>query len=175
MISTMKRSERWKDVVGYEGLYQVSDCGRIKSLDRIVPDKRTGPKKLKGRILRPGTTGSYLVVGLCKDGIQTTVRVHRLVAEAWLGPCPDGMEVCHGPNGQMDNSVSNLRYDTYVNNALDRREHGKYGGRPVRRSDGVEYISLAVAAEETGCRHQYISLVCNGKRKTTGGYSWEYI
>ncbi len=171
----MKRLEQWRDVVGYKGLYQVSDLGRIKSLDRVVPHARFGTMKLKGRIRRPGLVGPHLAISLCKGGIQTTVLVHRVVAAAWIGPCPDGMEVCHGPNGQRDNSVSNLRYGTRSDNGLDRRRDGTHGGRCVRRSDGVEFINMHVAAEESGCHDKNIGAVCKGRAKTAGGYGWEYI
>ena len=153
----------------------MSDLGRVRSMDRIVADKRTGTAKLKGRIMQPGRRGSHLAVGLSKGGIKTTIRIHRLVAAAWIGPCPDGLEVCHGPNGQMDNSVGNLRYDTHSNNGLDKRRDGTHRGRCVRRSDSVEFINLHVAAEESGCHYTNIWLVCNNKRKTAGGYGWEYI
>lgn len=170
----MKSLERWRDIIYYVGLYQVSDLGRVSSLDRVVTGP-WGPCKLKGRILRPALSSSHLVVALYKDGIPTTKRVHQLVAQAWIGPCPDGMEVCHGPNGKLDNSVSNLRYDTRSNNALDCRRDGTHGGRPVRRSDGVEYINMRVAAEESGCNPGHICNVCRGISKTTGGYGWEYV
>ena len=137
-IDSMK--ERWKDVIDFEGYYQVANLGGIKSLDRVVQNNRGGTSSLKGQIICPTLSGSYLAVNLCKDGIVTTIRVHRIVAAAWLGPCPDGQEVCHGPNGKTDNSVSNLSYGTRRNNLLDRRRDGT-SGRRVRRSDGVTFIS----------------------------------
>lgn len=170
-----KRSEQWRDVVGYEGLYQVSNLGRVKSLDRVVQRKLGGPARRKGRVLRSMLSGAYLVVGLYKGGIKTTIAVHRVVAAAWIGPCSDGQEVCHGPNGKLDNSVSNLSYGTRSSNILDRRRDGTHCGRPVRCSDGKEYISMKVAAEETGCDVSGIWAVCNGHRKRTGGYGWTYI
>lgn len=176
MVSVMV--ERWKDVIGYKGLYQAGNLGRVRSLDRIVPHRRYGTVKLQGRILRPAPSGPnkrYLAVSLSKGGIGTKVLVHRVVAAAWLGPCPDGHEVCHGPNGQRDNSVSNLRYDTRQNNGLDRRRDGTDRGRPVKRSDNVKFISLNVAAEESGCKSSNISKVCNGHRERAGGYGWEFI
>lgn len=170
----MKRLEQWRDVVGFEGLYQVSNLGRVKSLDRIVPHPTGGPKKLKGRVLRTTLSGMRLAVTLWKGGIGTVIQVHRIVAKVWLGPCPDGMEVCHGLNGHLDNSVSNLRYDTHTNNLLDRRRDGTHSGRCVKRSDGVEFINMHVAAEESGCHSSSICEVCRGKRKSAGGYGWEY-
>ena len=167
--------EQWRDVIRFVGLYQASNLGRIKSLDRVVRNRRGGTRKLKGQILRPGPTGSYLSVSLSRDGIKTTIMVYRIVAEAWLGPCPDGMEVCHGPNGKLDNSVSNLRYDTRTNNNLDKRRDSTHGGKRVRRSDGSKFIHLRAAAKESGCHRSSISKVCKGKRKTAGGYGWVYV
>lgn len=167
--------EMWRDIAEYEGYYQVSNLGQVKSLDRVIAH-RHGTSKRKGRILRPSLLHArHLMVVLSKDGIKTTRYVHQLVAAAWIGPCPAGMEVCHGPNGQLNNSVSNLRYDTRNSNMLDKRRDGTHSGRPVRRSDGVEFINMRVAAEESGCDNRDICKVCQGKRKTTGGYEWEYI
>lgn len=163
-------------MIGFEGLYQAGNLGGVRSLDRVVRHNLGGPKKLKGRILQPGLSShGYLRVNLSKNGIVTNMEVHRVVAAAWIGPCPDGMEVCHGPNGKLDNSVSNLRYDTRTNNNLDKRRDGTDCGKPVRRSDGVEFISMRTAAEKTGCNHQSISMVCKGRQKTAGSYGWKFI
>jgi len=173
----MYESERWRDVVGYEGLYQVSDMGRVRSVNRVVSDGQGGTRKLKERILQSSPVGRccHLVTHIYKNGIEQTIRVHQLVAAAWIGPCPDGQQVRHGPNGAADNSVSNLCYGTRSEDGLDKRRDGTHGGRPVRRSDGIEFINMAVAAEETSCWYPHIWEVCNGCRKTAGGYGWEYI
>lgn len=172
--------ERWKDIVGYEGLYQVSNLGQIRSLDRVVPHKRNGTITLKGQILSPYLHVRYgvlieLGVNLCKGGRGTTKTVHRIVLEAWVGPCPDGLEGCHNDGNAANNALSNLRWDTHANNELDKRKHGTHRGRPVRRSDGVDFINMHVAAEETGCREQNIWRACNNKRKHAGGYGWTYL
>ena len=168
--------ERWKWVVGYEGLYEVSDLGRVRSVDRVVKHYRGGPKKLAGKILRFGPSGraGHLMVSLCKEGVQRKGHIHRLVAVAWIGPCPEGCEVRHGPNGVADNSVSNLSYGTRSENHLDKRRDGTSRGKRVRRSDGVEFASMHEAAEESCCKYQHIWHVCNGQRKTAGGYGWRY-
>lgn len=86
MIDSMR--ERWRNVIGYEWLYHVSDWGRVKSLDRVVLCKRRGTVRLKGRILSlrwSGPNRLHLMVDLRKGGIRKTVCVHRLVAEAWIG------------------------------------------------------------------------------------------
>lgn len=172
--------ERWRNVIGYEGLYKVSDWGRVRSLDRVVSDPRGGTRKLKGQILlgRPAMKNGAilaLTVRLFRGGKGLNRAIHRIVLEAFVGPCPMDMEGCHNDGDPTNNAVSNLRYDSKENNELDKRKHGTHGGRPVRRSDGIEFISLAVAAEETDCNYQHIWAVCNNKRKTAGGYGWEYV
>jgi len=169
--------EMWRNVVDYGGYYQVSNLGRVRSVDRVVRHPRNKLRKCKGRILQASPINQYghLAVGLWKEGIQQTIYVHQLVAAAWLGPSPEGQQVRHGCNGKLDNSVSNLCYGTCSEDKLDKRRDDTHGGRPVRRSDGVKFISMAVAAEESGCYRENIWKVCKGKRKTTSGYGWEYI
>lgn len=168
--------EHWRDVVGYSRLYMVSDIGRIKSVDRVVRHYRGGPKNLKGKILQlvPNNRVGHLIVTLCKNGIERTVTVHRVVAEAWIGPCPDGCEVRHGYAGTADNSVRNLCYGTHSQNEHDKRRDGTSGGISVVRSDGRVYASMPEGAEDSGCYSQHIWRCCNGIRKTTGGFGWHY-
>jgi len=171
-------NEQWRDVIGYEDYYQVSNLGRVRSVDRVVPHKQGyGTRKRKGRMLAPCSrdTCGHLAVGLWRKGSGRMIFVHQLVAAAWIGPCPNGQQVRHGPNGVTDNSVSNLCYGTRRDDSLDKRRDGTHGGKAVRRSDGVEFINMRVAAEESNCKVSGIWRVCNRKRKTTGGYGWEYI
>ena len=117
--------ERWKDVVGYEGLYQVSDLGRVRSVVRNPPPVR-GPRA--SRIMRLCRNKLGMVVTFTVDKKGRTLPVHRLVLEAWVGPCPDGYECCHNDGDFRNNTVSNLRWDTRSNNGRDKREHGTHGG-----------------------------------------------
>ena len=113
--------EEWRAIVGYEGRYEVSDQGRVRSLDRV--DSR-GCKR-KGNILRlqPGKPRPYPYVTL---GHSDRRRVHRLVIEAFVGPCPPGTEVLHANDDPSDNRLSNLRYDTRSANILDRVRNGTH-------------------------------------------------
>jgi hypothetical protein len=168
--------EWWKWVVGYKGYYQGSTLGRVRSVDRIVVDKNGRTFRRRGRILRPGRNADgYLHVGLCKNGVSRTRKVHQLVAAAFLGPCPDGQIVRHGLGGKLDNSVSNLCYGTLSENGLDRVRDGTTNARSVRRSDGKEYRSMTEAARDSGCWVSSIWGACNGELKTSGGFGWEYI
>ena len=110
-------TELWQPVVGYEGLYEVSDQGRVKSLPRL---RRNGGIT-KERILRATKSGCYHLVSLHRDGKREAFRVHQLVAAAFLGPCPDGLIVLHGSGGKTDNRPENLSYGTYSKNKGEDR------------------------------------------------------
>ncbi len=114
--------EIWKDITNWVGCYQVSTYGQVRSLDRVMPHKRFGTKKYKGKILR--TSRLYPQVILKRPGIEEPHSVHRLVLEAFVGPCPDGMEGCHNDGNPRNCSLDNLRWDTKSNNNMDKVNHG---------------------------------------------------
>ncbi|MBN7395680.1 HNH endonuclease [Mycobacteroides abscessus subsp. abscessus] len=120
--------EQWRPVVGFEGLYEVSDLGRVRTVPRLVSMGR-GYRTVPGRIRKYGhsTTHGYLIVGLSRPGKRraTTALVHRLVLEAFVGPCPDGMEACHFDGDKTNNRLPNLRWDTRRANQDDAIRIGK--------------------------------------------------
>lgn len=123
--------EAWLPVVGYEGLYEVSNQGRMQSLDRWVrvayKSGIEAVKFLRGRILKQapfGTDRKYLCVNLSKDGEQHTVAVQYLVLEAFVGPRPVGMHGCHSDDNGHNNRLTNLRWDTPKGNYEDREKNG---------------------------------------------------
>lgn len=126
--------ETWKDIPGYESLYQVSEHGRVRSLGRLESiANRWGGKTLrrkKVKILRLGSFDNekrkYITVGLHKDKATTTHEVHRLVMLAFVGEMSAGHCVCHGDGDSRNNRLSNLRYGTYSENAADKRKHGTH-------------------------------------------------
>lgn len=119
--------EIWKPVIGFEGLYEVSSDGKIKSLQRKVPHKSSGTITVRERILKPGVRKSgHLYVNLLKDSHPRTKRVHVIVAEAFIGPRSAGMEVCHNDGNPANNRVENLRYDTHAENIRDIIRHGTH-------------------------------------------------
>ena len=132
-------TELWQPVVGYEDLYEVSNQGRVRSLPR--PGKQRPWRIYGGKLLKATFNHHYLVVGL-----QGKSRaVHSLVAEAFLGPRPDGMVVRHGPNGPLDNSVENLSYGTQRQNIHDKNRDGTWqiadtAARRILTSDQVKVI-----------------------------------
>lgn len=135
-------SERWLPVVGYEGLYEVSDEGRVRSVDRFVEHPNMlGPGRIRGprKVFRRGTLlalsksngAGHRCVGLSRDGVATGKLVHRLVLEAFVGPCPDGQQCLHANDIGDDNRLSNLRWGTPKENAADAVTNGR---RPGKRS-----------------------------------------
>lgn len=141
MASTV---ENWRPVVGYEGLYEVSDLGRVRSLRRARP-----------RILKPGRmSGGHLSVALGRGNSRT---VHSLVMEAFVGPRPEGCEVRHLDGVHQHNSLGNLEYATRSRNAQDKKWHqgaSTYKLRPPqitqikeRLRTGRRGIGIALARE----------------------------
>ena len=138
----------WKDLPGYVGTYQVSDDGRVRSLDRVVVG-RWGPTILKGRNLRlqPGRRG-VLRVRLSVCGRAASHLVHRLVLSAFVGPCPAGYEVCHADGNPANNQLTNLRYGTQAENMQDRVKHGtsnrgeRCGNTKLTEADVLEIREL---------------------------------
>lgn len=123
-------AEVWKGIVGYEGLYEVSSTGRVRTVPRTIWfrgrwGKIVGRNK-PGQILRQQPhAGGYWTIMLVKNLKFTLRLVHHLVLEAFVGPRPKNMECCHGNGNKKDNKLENLRWDTRSNNNRDRRLHGK--------------------------------------------------
>ena len=120
--------ERWLPIAGFPG-YEVSDFGRVRSVDRIVMRRDRQAQRCAGRTLEPtpNDKGYQRVTLYHCDGAtarQTTVYVHKLVLLAFVGQCPNGLEGCHDDGDKRNNRLSKLRYDTPKGNALDRRRHG---------------------------------------------------
>lgn len=118
------QSTEWRPVVGYEGAYEVSDAGQVRSIAR----RDTRGAYRPGRLLAQSTKErGHLAVSLWWGNRRRLIGVHRLVLEAFTGPCPDGMEACHYDGDAKNNHLSNLRWDTRVANAADTRRLAAHG------------------------------------------------
>jgi hypothetical protein len=157
--------EQWLDVVGFEGIYQVSNFGRIRSI-------KTG--KIKEQTIQDNDTRPYL--GLWKNNKQKICRPHKLVMEAFVGIRPQGMECCHNDGNPQNNHLNNLRWDTSKNNHADKVKHGTTNRgeqcgtakltleqiRAIRQDDRLQRIIAA----EYGVKDNTISRIKSGKRWT---------
>jgi len=125
----MNDNETWRAVPGYEGLYEVSSLGRVKSLAReiIYQNKhRSGTSALpvREKILKGRTEKGYTTVKLVRDGVYYHVGVHRVVCLAFHGPVEGDIEAAHINGDKTDNTVANLVWATPAENARHRRGHG---------------------------------------------------
>ena len=160
--------EQWKSIAGYEGLYEVSNLGRVKSLNY----NRTG----KERILKQQKDKhGYLRVDICKDGKLKHSKVHRLVAEAFIQN-PNNLEtVNHKDEDKTNNVASNLEWMTRGDNIIYSQ------ARQVQMLDKQTGELLAIfpstneADRVTGIYQGSISKCCLGKLKSAGGYKWRYL
>lgn len=121
---------QWLPVKGYEGSYEVSDQGDVRSIARTVNRSNGSPQKIQSRIRRTCTrkTG-HLTVSLSLNGKIVSRDVHRLVMEAFVGPCPAGQEVRHLNGNAADNRLDNLAYGTRQQNVRDMMRHGTAHGQ----------------------------------------------
>lgn len=185
--------EIWKDVIGYEGLYQISNLGRIKSLTRKVQCKG-GQRTTKGKILKPfQTRNPYLCIDLRQHQTHKTKFIHRLVAEAFI-PNPNNYPyVNHKDSNPINNRIDNLEWCTqsynvkyaYINgNAKPTLGCFKKGHIPHNRRKVNQYtkdkklictyISIREASKLTNINKSAINNCLLKYTKTSGGFIWEY-
>lgn len=115
-------TEEWRPILGYEGIYEVSDHGRVRSLDRIDANGHFRRRKV---LKACANAHGYFVVGLCRDGVAREGKVHILVLQTFVSERPAGHDACHYDGDQSNNSLPNLRWDTAKNNIADRSRHGR--------------------------------------------------
>lgn len=118
--------EHWLPVVGFEGWYEISDQARVRFVDRVVLTCSGGTRRIRSKVLRPSAAGMYLSVNLYRGpGVKPVTRsVHLLVLEAFVGPCPPGLEALHGIGGAHDNRPVNLAWGTKAQNEADKVRDG---------------------------------------------------
>lgn len=171
--------EKWEDVIGYEGLYKVSNRGRVKSVDRIDSMGRLH----KGRILSIATQpNGYCFVNLWSNGRQSHNMVHRLVASAFIDNPYGYKEINHLNEDKSDNSAENLEWCTHkynMNYGTGHKRSAKAQGKPVLQitTDGTvikKHESIAEAARRVKVNKKSILSVCKGKGHTAAGFRWQY-
>lgn len=180
--------EIWKDILGFEGLYQASNLGRIKSLERFRKGKNGSSVPVKERIFKPSINrNGYYQVCLHKQSIQKTYRVNRLIYEAFNGLIPENMQVNHINEIKTDNRLSNLNLMTCKENCnwgtgIERCAKKLINGKcsktvlqfDLQDNFIKEYHSAKQVERETGFAHSNICACCNGKYKTAYNYKWQY-
>lgn len=187
--------EKWKDIDGYIGLYQVSNLGNIKSVERFRTNGKSGYIQ-QSKILKTGNENGYLFVNLSKMGVVKKFKVHRLVANHFLPNPENKPEIDHINTDKTDNRVENLRWVTHkenMNNPLSKNKQSKsmkgkpspkgkehkqskpiiqftINGKFIRQWDSVMDIE-----REMGLKHQNICHNALGKSSNCGGFIWRYV
>lgn len=187
--------EIWKDIDEYVGIYQISNNGRIKSLERVLPPDgvhsklRRKERIVKGRKDRAG----YVGFSFSKDGVKSrTYSVHRLVAKYFIPNPENKSDVNHKNGDKADNCVNNLEWATRGENqshayatGLKKPSKSTRGGKWDKRSKNVVQVfkngktklwhSCGEAARALGLSRGNICSVCNGKVPRCGGFKWRYV
>lgn len=182
-----KIEEIWKDVVGYEGLYQVSNLGRVKSVQRYY-NVNGGVALRKEKILKEKDAFKYKRVGLWKDSIQKFMFVHRIVAMAFIPNPYNYPEINHKDEIPANNRADNLEWCTAKYNC-NYRNHGK-NVSAARRGNGYSrkiamvdnngnviktFDAIIDAANEIGARKTDVCSVCRSRQKSVRGFKFKYI
>ena len=187
-ISTTAAVEEWRPIAGYEGLYEVSSLGRVRSLDRVTTRlSRWGTEitlKVKGGILQPENhTNGYQSVMLCNNGCRVRLLVHRLVAKAFV-PNPDNLpEVNHKDECKKNNRADNLEWCDRVYNVNYGDARIKHSAKKSRRIEQLTldgkhvafYDSRKSATEQNGYSDGGMGWALKNTNNTAYGYKWRYV
>ena len=171
--------EIWKDIEGYEGLYQVSNLGRVKRLKRFKKNHsklQLVPEKILNQTL---SNNGYYMVGISVNKMRKCFLVHRLIAKSFIDNPYNYDEVNHKDGNKLNNSINNLEWCTQkqnvihsYNNCLNSR---KKKVKQLDKNRNVIKIWNSVTEAQKFYKNTSISAVCRGKRKYACGFIWEYL
>ena len=171
--------EIWKDVVGFEGLYQVSDLGNVRNYEKTIWNGRHMPQIiLATRVCKTG----YVDVHLCSNGKHHAKRLHRLVAQAFLPNENDFPEINHKDEDKTNNSLANLEwcnshYNVNYGTCIKRRSEN-HKKQIIQKDLSGNFIKswngFITVERELGIWASCVRQCCMGRNKTAGGYCWEY-
>jgi len=182
----MKEQEEWRDIKGYEGRYQVSSLGLIKSISRLVEYVAGYTKSVKGRTMKLCVANNgYLQIALNRDNTEKNYTVHRIVAQTFI-PNPDNLPcVLHNDDDPTNNCVSNLRWGTQQDNIDDRTKRGRTSvgeSRPCSKLTEREVLEIrqlfsstqgsSLSDRKVGKRYGVTGATIH---KVRLGISWKYL
>lgn len=193
--------EIWKDIYGYEGLYQISNYGNVKSVNRKVKNKH-GFRIVKDKILKPILNNKgYYIYGLRKNGKLEMKLLHRLIAENFIENKNNYPCINHIDGNKLNNNINNLEWCSYQHNIKEafriglnnytfknnfKHDYwkGKYGknhncSKAILQYDKKgcfikEWESITEASKETNINYYSISNNCRGKQKSAGDFVWKF-
>lgn len=186
--------EEWKDIPNYEGLYKISNFGKIKSYPKVYycGQNKSTKRILEEKELKPDRPKGYKRFSLYNGKDKKRFQLHRLVAEIFLSNPENKPEIDHIDGNPANNRVDNLRWCTHEENlnnpiTIHRKSESAKGNHMLGRKGilhhnskkvmcvetGNIYFGVAEAERQTGYKH--ISCCCTGRRNTSGGYHWQYV
>lgn len=189
--------EKWRDIPGFEGFYQINNYGVVKSLDRFQVEQRLGTpyvRHYKGTVIKQFQRGEYLFVRLLINGKATNHNIHRLLMETFIPnpnnyPCVNHKDqdkhnnfIYINDDGSVNEELSNLewcswKYNSNYGDAVERARVQKYKPIIQYTKDGEfvrEWDSCWSAGKELGLNPQNLRSCCRGERKNSHGFRWEY-
>lgn len=169
--------EIWKDIPGYEGYYQVSSFGRIKSLERLIVYK-DGRKRIYPSVIIKDRNkdGFARIITLKKDNKGKTFTVNHLVMLSFVGEPPEGYEICHNDGNHKNNRLDNLRYDTRSENRIDNYRYGRRASKGKLSIE--EVLQIRNKYKNENITHKELSNIykvnksCIGKIIRKENFSW---
>ncbi len=179
--------EIWRPVVGYEGRYEVSNMGRVRSLDMITRSKHNSIRHARGRVLLEYVTRfGYASVMLAYNGIKKHYHVHRLVARAFPEICGkwfEGCQINHKDENKLNNCAWNLevcdcKYNINYGTGIDRCAESR--SKPIAQYTKIgefvkEWKSVKDASEGMNITYTSLTNMLKGRSRTAGGFKWQYV
>lgn len=177
--------EIWKDIPLYEGVYQASNLGRIKSVERVALKNYRGNRIVKERIML-GTVNrdGYLKVHFKHNDINKGYFIHRLIAQTFIPNPLNKPQVNHKDGNKLNNSVNNLEWVTNLENQqhavrMGLKSHKTVNNKSIEKYDMCDnfiecYNSLTLASKVNKISIGNLSSCCNGKRNSAGGFKWRF-
>ena len=171
--------EIWKDIPGYEGIYQISNNGKIKSIPHVIKANQNGGMRVTKEYVKTTYVGwhGYVWVSLCKNGKSKTYSIHRLVALTFIENPNKFPAVNHIDGNKENNCIENLEWCTIHENQMHASKNGLLpkSKKVMCMETGKIYQSGGEAERDTGICGRNIRSACSGKYKTAGGYHWKWV
>lgn len=178
--------EEWRDIVGYEGYFQISNYGRIRSLDREIICKNGVIRHYKGKLLKNGKRRNYYRVCFTYCGERIDLQLHRCVWEAFVGPIPEGYDIHHKDHNPQNNSLDNFQmvtkkehYDIHkediTHNIGGARKNSHIIEQYTLQGDFVRcWSTFSEIEKEFGWSRSHICACCRGRKNKAYGSIWRY-
>lgn len=175
------RERKWSPVPGYEGIYEVSDTGLVRSLDRTICNVNGVKRFISGKLTTLNTDDNgRITVHLWKNNKSKTFRTYELVLLAFIGDKPIGHQVCHIDGNKLNNCLSNLKYGTPKENIHDKKSHGTFyprRGKHLTAKDVIEIRKRVTGFKFSQIKHlaEEYNISSGALKNIFYGYTWKNL